>query len=92
MKRQHLKFTKYNLNKIVNESINKVLYEMYNDDDDDFEDDDEMTFEEKESYWLNHSVSYERSAAVRMAIDYISQTNPEYYKKIIEVGYNESFE
>lgn len=91
MKKAYLNLSEEKLHKIVNESISKVIKESYYDDDFE-EDDEEMTFEDKEVYWLNHSVSYENSAAVRMAINFVRKTNPEYYKKIIEVGYEESFD
>ena len=52
---------------------------------------EEMTFEEMESYYIEHSVSYERSRAFRKALSYIEKHDYEKYKEIITIGYNESF-
>ena len=90
MNKKLIRLTESDLHKIVKATLNNIIKEdIWGDDD--YEDDEEMTFDDMENYYLDRSVSYERCEAFRMALAYIKKVDPEYYKKVIEVGYNESF-
>ena len=52
----------------------------------------EISFERIESYYLDHSISYERCSAFRKALDFVRKQDFEKYKEIVISGFEESFD
>ena len=51
---------------------------------------EEITFEEMESR-ISGTCTYENSTAFRRAMHYIEENNPQLYKELVEIEYEEAF-
>ena len=52
----------------------------------------EQLFEKVEEFYINNSITYERCRAFRKALAFVEKHDREEYKKIITIGFEESFD
>jgi hypothetical protein len=74
---KRLKLTEQELNRLVTESVRRVLTES-------------VDFDEMEETVYEVSRPLRDSTAFGKAMEYIKQTNPELYMELIQIEYNEA--